>query len=90
MTRLEQAAKVYFETGNLAPLRRAVVGQAGEFADAARAVLKGGRHDGPCRHDDYAPGESEPACSIHLATYRQRYAALLKLTERAVMRSKVA
>ena len=76
---LVEACREYFETHNHAPMRRAVVGQTGGLADAARDVLRGGRHDGPCRHD-----LGDGACSVHVATFRARDAKLLRQTERAL------
>jgi hypothetical protein len=83
---LVEACKEYFQTHNLAPMRRAVIGQTGGLADAARDVLRGGRHDGPCRHD-----LADGACSMHVSTYRARYAKLLRMTESALgLRAEVA
>jgi hypothetical protein len=76
---LLEACRTYFETLNHAPMRRAVVGQRGALADAARGVLNGGRHDGPCSYD-----LPEGACSIHVSTYRMRRAKLLRLVEKAL------
>ncbi len=80
------ACREYFETLNKASLRKAVVGQSGELADAARDVLKGGRHTGPCKYD-----LPDGACSVHVATWRGRRDRLLKLTEQALgLRAEVA
>jgi hypothetical protein len=80
--RLANACCVYFETRNRAPMRRAVIGQSGELAQAVREILKGGRHQGPCRLDLYISGEPEPVCSVHVQTFRKREAKLLELTEK--------
>lgn len=84
---LESACVLYFDTGNHAPMRRAVVGLTGELADAARAMLKGGRHDGPCDFVAYRhPGDTEPGCIHHLRRWDERRRHLLRLTEAAVGR----
>jgi hypothetical protein len=75
---LLEACRTYFETLNLAPMRRAVVGQRGPLADAARGVLNGGRHEGQCSYD-----LPDGACSIHVSTFRMRRAKLLRLVEKA-------
>jgi hypothetical protein len=76
---LVQACREYFETLNLAPMRRAVVGQEGALAIAARNCLKGGRHAGDC---DYSLPDG--ACSVHVETFHKRRANLLRLTEEAI------
>lgn len=70
---LVDACLQYAQTCNLAPIRRAVVGERGELADAARDILKGGRHAGECA---WAP---EGHCVIHVETWRGRRARLLGL-----------
>ena len=41
---------------------------------AAREFLRGGKHDGPCRHD-----LPDGACSIHVETYNERRERLIQL-----------
>jgi hypothetical protein len=84
--KLAEACRTYFETLNRAALRQAVVGNKSELADAARDVLKNGRHDGECLYD-----LPDDGCSIHVATSRARRAHLLALTEKALgMKAEVA
>ena len=72
------AVREYFDNGGPANrLRQAAVGQTGLIADAARAVVRGGRHSGPCVFDG-----PEGSCSIHLRTGRARRAELARLIGR--------
>jgi hypothetical protein len=74
--KLAQACDAYLQGGNLAPIRRAVVGEYTPLADAARDILKGGRHDGPCEHTLH-----DGACRLHVGIYRARRARLERLTK---------
>jgi hypothetical protein len=75
---LIQAVELYFadSTSPLINLQRAVKGQTGELAYAARQVTKGGKHRGPCDFQWVAfPGkktEGDTRCVIHLKTMHER------------------
>jgi hypothetical protein len=74
MSILRCACIDYLESGNLAPMRRAIVGASGPLADAARGMLKLGKHSGPCVYNG-----PDGACSVHLSTFKARRAQLLRL-----------
>lgn len=87
---LPEACRVYLDTKNMAPMRKAVVGETGPLAQAARDMLKGGRHKGPCRKsrligDRFIQFDSYP-CIVHLEHYWRRRDRLAELVMQLMVR----
>jgi len=63
---LNAALRYFNERGPVSALKENAVGRTDELSIAARAVAKGGKHEGPCQR------AADGHCKIHVRTFLNR------------------